>query len=77
MKPGYKRTDVGVIPEDWDVSTVGREFEIKLGKMLDEEKNVGVPAGCLPRLLLQLRLLVANPAQFGDRIGPGHFQACP
>jgi len=43
LKPGYKRTDVGVIPEDWNVSTVGREFEIKLGKMLDAEKNVGVP----------------------------------
>ena len=43
VKPGYKMTDVGVIPEDWDVSSVGREFEIKLGKMLDAEKNVGVP----------------------------------
>ena len=43
MKPGYKQTDVGVIPEEWEVSTVGREFEIKLGKMLDAEKNFGVP----------------------------------
>lgn len=49
MKPsnecpqGYKQTDVGVIPEDWEVSCVGREYEIKLGKMLDAEKNVGVP----------------------------------
>jgi type I restriction enzyme S subunit len=42
VKPGYKRTDAGVIPEEWDDSTVGREFEIKLGKMLDAEKNVGV-----------------------------------
>jgi type I restriction enzyme S subunit len=41
--PGYKQTEVGVIPKEWDVSTVGREFEIKLGKMLDAEKNVGVP----------------------------------
>jgi type I restriction enzyme S subunit len=40
---GYKQTEVGVIPEDWEISTVGREFEIKLGKMLDAEKNVGVP----------------------------------
>jgi len=39
---GYKQTEVGVIPKDWDVSTVGREFEVKLGKMLDAEKNVGV-----------------------------------
>jgi type I restriction enzyme S subunit len=43
LKPGYKQTEVGVIPEDWDISTVGREFEIKLGKMLDAEKNTGVP----------------------------------
>jgi type I restriction enzyme, S subunit len=40
---GYKRTEVGVIPEDWKVTTVGGEFSIQLGKMLDSEKNVGVP----------------------------------
>jgi type I restriction enzyme, S subunit len=27
----------------WETSSVGNEFEIKLGKMLDAEKNVGVP----------------------------------
>jgi type I restriction enzyme S subunit len=43
VKPGYKQTEVGVIPEDWEVSTVGREFDVKLGKMLDAEKNTGVP----------------------------------
>ncbi len=43
MRPGYKQTEVGVIPEEWEVSYVGREYEIKLGKMLDAEKNVGVP----------------------------------
>jgi type I restriction enzyme S subunit len=42
-KPGYKQTEVGVIPEDWEVTTVGNEFSIQLGKMLDSEKNVGVP----------------------------------
>ncbi|UDN24559.1 restriction endonuclease subunit S [Aeromonas veronii] len=40
---GYKQTEVGVIPEDWRVSTVGNEYEIKLGKMLDSVKNRGVP----------------------------------
>jgi type I restriction enzyme, S subunit len=39
---GYKQTEVGVIPEDWEVSTVGNEFSIQLGKMLDAEKNFGV-----------------------------------
>jgi type I restriction enzyme S subunit len=42
-KPGYKQTEVGLIPEDWEVTTVGNEFSIQLGKMLDSEKNVGVP----------------------------------
>ncbi|WP_076790757.1 restriction endonuclease subunit S [Chlorobium sp. KB01] len=28
LKPGYKQTEVGVIPEDWDVTTVGKAFEI-------------------------------------------------
>ena len=43
VKPGYKQSEIGVIPDEWAVSTVGREFDIKLGKMLDAEKNVGVP----------------------------------
>jgi len=43
VKPGYKQTDVGVIPDDWEVTTVGAEFAIQLGKMLDSEKNSGVP----------------------------------
>lgn len=42
MRPGYKQTEVGVIPEEWEVSTVGREFSVQLGKMLDAERNVGV-----------------------------------
>jgi type I restriction enzyme S subunit len=43
LKPGYKQTEIGIIPEDWEVTTVGEEFSIQLGKMLDAEKNVGVP----------------------------------
>jgi len=42
VKEGYKQTEVGVIPEDWEVTTVGDEFSIQLGKMLDAEKNSGV-----------------------------------
>ena len=42
VKPAYKQTEAGVIPDDWEVSTVGREFSVQLGKMLDAEKNVGV-----------------------------------
>lgn len=40
---GYKLTETGMIPEDWEVSTVGREFHVQLGKMLDAERNRGVP----------------------------------
>ena len=40
---GYKRTEVGVIPEEWGVSSVGQEFKVQLGKMLDAAKNIGVP----------------------------------
>ncbi|HKI02538.1 MAG TPA: restriction endonuclease subunit S [Thermoanaerobaculia bacterium] len=43
VKRGYKQTEMGVIPEDWEVSAVGDEFSIQLGKMLDSEKNVGAP----------------------------------
>ena len=42
VRPGYKQTEVGVIPEEWEVSTVGEEFSVQLGKMLDAEKNVGI-----------------------------------
>ncbi|MGA4531247.1 restriction endonuclease subunit S [Ectopseudomonas chengduensis] len=32
-----------MIPEDWDVSMVGHEFDVQLGKMLDTSKNTGDP----------------------------------
>ena len=31
VKPGYKRTEVGVIPEDWEVKTIGDVFSIQVG----------------------------------------------
>ena len=40
---GYKRADAGVIPEDWCTSSVGAEFTVQLGKMLDRAKNIGTP----------------------------------
>ncbi len=43
MMQRVKQTEAGLIPEEWEVSTVGQEFEIKLGKMLDSERNVGIP----------------------------------
>lgn len=43
IPPGYKQTEMGAIPQDWRVSSVGAEFNIQLGKMLDAAKNVGIP----------------------------------
>lgn len=42
LKAGYKHTEIGILPEEWEVSTVGREFSVQLGKMLDAERNRGV-----------------------------------
>lgn len=43
VRPGYKQTEAGLLPEEWAVSTVGHEFEVKLGKMLDADRNAGTP----------------------------------
>lgn len=42
LPDGFKLTDAGWIPQDWDVSTVSAEFTIQLGKMIDAAKNTGV-----------------------------------
>jgi type I restriction enzyme S subunit len=55
LKRGYSQTEVGVIPDDWGVSTVGNEFCIQLGKMLDSEKNVGVAKPYLGNRAVQWR----------------------
>jgi type I restriction enzyme S subunit len=34
LKPGYKKTEVGVIPEDWVVSSVGEKGQVVAGKAL-------------------------------------------
>ncbi len=31
MKSGYKKTDIGIIPEDWDEAHIGSNFEFKNG----------------------------------------------
>ena len=44
-KPGYKRTEVGVIPEDWGVKRLGELFEITSSKRVfqSEWKTEGIP----------------------------------
>ena len=41
VPPGNRRTDI--IPPDWRMSTVGAEFKVELGKMLDSARNAGIP----------------------------------
>lgn len=45
MKAGYKQTDVGLIPEDWDVASLGKLFEITSSKRVfqNEWRKSGVP----------------------------------
>jgi type I restriction enzyme S subunit len=74
-------TEVGVIPEDWRVSTVGEEFDIQLGKMLDSENNIGllkpylgnksvqwgfIDITDLPRMAMSRSDLVRYRLKFGD-----------
>lgn len=35
---GYKQTDVGVIPEDWDVSTIVKHASITTGSKNTQDK---------------------------------------
>lgn len=37
------RAGSGDVPQGWSVSSVGEQFSIQLGKMLDASKNIGVP----------------------------------
>jgi type I restriction enzyme S subunit len=38
----FQPSEIGPIPRDWTLSTVGAEFNVQLGKMLDAERNVGI-----------------------------------
>ena len=40
-RPGYRKTKMGWIPEEWAVIPAGETFEIQLGKMLSEKARQG------------------------------------
>ena len=42
MKPGYKQTEVGVIPEDWEVKPLGELGKFKNGINKGKE-CIGIP----------------------------------
>ena len=45
MKPGYKQTEVGVIPEEWEVRSIGKMFRLVNGCAFkpDDWKQSGTP----------------------------------
>jgi type I restriction enzyme, S subunit len=57
---GYQQSSIGLIPEDWEVSTVGNEFSIQLGKMIDAEKNVGIQKPYLGNRAIQWGYIETN-----------------
>ena len=52
-EPSFQQTLVGLVPTDWDLPTVGDEYDIQLGKMLDAEKNTGTPKPYLGNRAIQ------------------------
>ncbi|CAO1662062.1 restriction endonuclease subunit S [Salinicola sp. NYA28a] len=81
----YKESPLGVIPREWSISSVGREFEIQLGKMLDAERNSGqmkpylgnkaVQWGVIDiREVGQVRLTDSDVIKF--RLVPGDLLVC-
>ena len=40
-RPGYKKTKVGWIPDEWKILPAGEVFDIQLGKMLSEKARQG------------------------------------
>ncbi len=40
IKPGYKQTEIGVIPEDWEVDYIGNQLSINTGKRNTQDSNV-------------------------------------
>ena len=79
LRPGYKQTEVGVIPEGWELSTVGREFDIQLGKMLDAEKNQGIPKPYIGNKAVQWNRIEAGdlPMVPMSRSDLGRFRLLP
>lgn len=54
---GYKKTEVGVIPEDWEVSTIGKVLKIRHGK---SQKQVESEGGRYPILATGGQIGFAN-----------------
>jgi type I restriction enzyme S subunit len=73
LSPELHLTEVGPLPTDWSVTTVGAEFHVQLGKMLDTEKNVGTPVPFLGNRAVQWgRIDVSDVGEI--RMSPSELQ---
>ena len=63
VKPGYKQTEVGVIPEDWELKALKDVFTLKSGFAFSSEhfSNVG------PIVLTPGNFLLEGGLYFEDR----------
>jgi type I restriction enzyme S subunit len=48
VRPGYKQTEVGVIPEDWDVIAIGGLFEAKAGGDFNPTRSNDIQSDSYP-----------------------------
>ena len=53
MKPGYKQTDVGVIPEEWEVKTLGDIGRVIRGSSPRPKSDKRFYGGNVPRLMVE------------------------
>jgi type I restriction enzyme S subunit len=60
----YQPSPMGWIPKAWSLESVGVEFEIQLGKMLDAEKNLGVYKPYIGNKAVQWGGIDTGAAQF-------------
>ncbi len=53
MKPGYRQTEIGVIPEDWEVPTVGEISRVIRGASPRPKGDKRFYGGPVPRLMVE------------------------
>jgi len=42
LPPGYRMTELGPLPEEWEVVRLGEVYEIQQGKALSRKKDKGI-----------------------------------
>ena len=88
VKPGYKQTEVGVIPEDWGITSIGSLASFKSGDgisiaaLAEESSDAPIPvyggngiAGYTDRALVQEPVIVIG--RVGQKCGEVHLTEGP